>query len=123
MGIYIPTLSVWLRAAPRGVNPSAPLLCPVLCANGALKPGGESLGIAAAGSPLVCTEKVGSKVKSKGRGLGTDEFCSITELAINTSALQARFSLSLSHPLFPAHFSTNFLMPHAFEATALAPLH
>lgn len=93
------------------------------CANGLLKPGGEPLGIAAAGSPLACTEEVGSKVPSKGQGLGTDEFCSVTELAVNASALQARFSLSLSRPLIPAHFSTNFLMPHASEATALAPLH
>lgn len=80
---------------------------------------GEPLGIAAAGSPLACT--MGSKVPSKGRGLGTDEFCPVTELAVNTSALRARFSLSLSCPLLPAHFSTNFLMPHAFEATALPP--
>ena len=65
------------------------------CANGLLKPGGEPLGIAAAGSPLACTEEVGSKVPSKGQGLGTDEFCSVTELAVNASALQARFSLCL----------------------------
>lgn len=72
-------------------------------------------------SLLVCTEKVGSKVKSKGLGLGTDEFCSITELAINASALQARLSLLVSSPASSSFL--NFLMPHAFEAIELAPLH
>ena len=117
LGIYITTLSVWLRAAPKGVNPSAPLLCPVPCANGLLKPGGEPLGIAAAGSPLACTEEVGSKVPSKGQGLGTDEFCSVTELAVNASALQARFSLCLV-PWFQLISQLTFLCP-----MPLKPLH
>lgn len=42
----------------------------------------------------MCTEKV----RCKGLGLGTDEFCSITKLDINAVALQARFFLFVSSP-------------------------